>query len=53
VIPPTVHVGAPAGDCPVDLVTEARRPPGGLRTALVLARGRGGFNSAVVARTAD
>ncbi|GAB1338435.1 ketosynthase chain-length factor [Streptomyces sp. E-15] len=52
VIPPTVHVGAPAADCPVDLVTEVRRPVGGLRTALVLARGRGGFNSAAVVRAA-
>ncbi|MDH6542250.1 ketosynthase chain-length factor [Streptomyces sp. SPB4] len=49
VIPPTVNAGAPADDCPIDLVTEVRRP-GPLRTALVLARGRGGFNSAVVVR---
>ncbi|MFI2778816.1 ketosynthase chain-length factor [Streptomyces sp. ALB3] len=52
VIPPTVHVATPAGDCPVDLVTGARRPAGGLRAALVLARGRGGFNSAMVVRAA-
>ncbi|UUU30193.1 ketosynthase chain-length factor [Streptomyces sp. CA-210063] len=51
VIPPTVNVGEPATDCPVDLVTEVRRPAR-LRTALVLARGRGGFNSAIVLRTA-
>ncbi|MEU4952464.1 ketosynthase chain-length factor [Streptomyces lavendulae] len=51
VIPPTVNAGAPADDCPIDLVTEVRRP-GPLRTALVLARGRGGFNSAVVVRSA-
>ncbi|MER6217048.1 ketosynthase chain-length factor [Streptomyces sp. NPDC001674] len=49
VIPPTVHTGAPAADCPVDLVTEVRRPDR-LRTALVLARGRGGFNAAMVVR---
>ncbi|MEV5177254.1 ketosynthase chain-length factor [Streptomyces flaveolus] len=49
VIPPTVHVGSVADDCPVDLVTGAPRPAR-LRTALVLARGRGGFNSAMVVR---
>ncbi|WP_329203075.1 MULTISPECIES: ketosynthase chain-length factor [unclassified Streptomyces] len=51
VIPPTVNAGPPAADCPVDLVTEVRRPDR-LRTALVLARGRGGFNAAVVVRAA-
>ncbi|MEU6043665.1 MULTISPECIES: ketosynthase chain-length factor [Streptomyces griseus group] len=50
VIPPTVHVAEPAADCRIDLVTEVRRPAGGLRTALVLARGRGGFNAAMVVR---
>ncbi|MFE3765203.1 ketosynthase chain-length factor [Streptomyces sp. NPDC059104] len=49
VIPPTVHTGRPAADCPVDLVTGPRRPER-LRTALVLARGRGGFNAAMVVR---
>ncbi|MEU3409524.1 ketosynthase chain-length factor [Streptomyces sp. NPDC006670] len=49
VIPPTVHAGPPAADCPVDLVTEVRRPAR-LHTALVLARGRGGFNAAMVVR---
>ncbi|MEW1639978.1 ketosynthase chain-length factor [Streptomyces sp. NPDC093801] len=49
VIPPTVHAGPPAADCPVDLVTRVRRPDR-LRTALVLARGRGGFNAAMVVR---
>ncbi|MFF4583252.1 ketosynthase chain-length factor [Streptomyces sp. NPDC001389] len=49
VIPPTVHTGPPAADCPVDLVTGVRRPDR-LRTALVLARGRGGFNAAMVVR---
>ncbi|MDW8809002.1 ketosynthase chain-length factor [Streptomyces scabiei] len=50
VIPPTAGVTGPAEDCPIDLVTEARRPADGLRAALVLARGRGGFNSAMVVR---
>ncbi|MFF1560467.1 ketosynthase chain-length factor [Streptomyces sp. NPDC058279] len=51
VIPPTVNTGPPAADCAVDLVTEVRRPER-LRTALVLARGRGGFNAAMVVRAA-
>ncbi|MFF3018282.1 ketosynthase chain-length factor [Streptomyces sp. NPDC057939] len=51
VLPPTVNVGPPAADCPIDLVTEVRRPDR-LRTALVLARGRGGFNAAMVVRAA-
>ena len=50
VIPPTVNVTEPAADCPVDLVTDVRTAP--LRTALVLARGRGGFNAAMVLRAA-
>ncbi|WP_330283482.1 ketosynthase chain-length factor [Streptomyces sp. NBC_00588] len=50
VIPPTVNVTAPAEGYALDLVTEARRGP--VRTALVLARGRGGFNAAAVV-TAD
>ncbi|MBD0838360.1 ketosynthase chain-length factor [Streptomyces sp. TRM68416] len=48
VIPPTVNVGGPAPGLPIDLVTEQR--PAALRTALVLARGRGGFNAAMVVR---
>ncbi len=48
VIPPTVNV-APMDEYELDLVTgQARRAP--IRAALVLARGRGGFNSAVVVR---
>lgn len=47
VIPPTVHVELDP-DLPLDLVRTARSAP--LHTALVLARGRGGFNSAVVLR---
>uniref|UniRef100_A0AAU3GUK5 Ketosynthase chain-length factor n=1 Tax=Streptomyces sp. NBC_01401 TaxID=2903854 RepID=A0AAU3GUK5_9ACTN len=48
VIPPTVNVGAAAADHTIDLVTEAREA--GLRNALVLARGHGGFNAALVVR---
>lgn len=48
-IPPTVNVTRPAADCPVDLVTGDARPAE-LRTVLVLARGRGGHNSAMVVR---
>jgi act minimal PKS chain-length factor (CLF/KS beta) len=48
VIPPTVHVEHVA--YPIDLVREARPAP--LKVALVLARGRGGFNSAMVVRAA-
>jgi act minimal PKS chain-length factor (CLF/KS beta) len=50
-IPPTPGTERPAADCPVDLVVGAPRRAA-LRTALVLARGRGGFNSAVVLRAA-
>ncbi|MFI9080848.1 ketosynthase chain-length factor [Streptomyces sioyaensis] len=50
VIPPTANVTAPVEGHALDLVTVARRAP--VRTALVLARGRGGFNAAVVV-TAD
>ncbi|MFF0885084.1 ketosynthase chain-length factor [Streptomyces sp. NPDC003456] len=50
VIPPTTGTRGPAPDCPLDLVTGTPRRGVELRTALVLARGRGGFNSAVVVR---
>lgn len=50
VIPPTTGTGQPAEDCPVDLVTGTPRRGVALRTALVLARGRGGFNAAAVVR---
>ncbi|MEU8891685.1 ketosynthase chain-length factor [Streptomyces sp. NPDC048442] len=50
VIPPTTGTVRPARDCPLDLVTGAPRRGVPLRTALVLARGRGGFNAAVVVR---
>jgi act minimal PKS chain-length factor (CLF/KS beta) len=45
VLPPTVNVTV-AADYPLDLVTEVRTRP--VRRALVLARGHGGFNSAMV-----
>ncbi|SCE04035.1 act minimal PKS chain-length factor (CLF/KS beta) [Streptomyces sp. BpilaLS-43] len=45
-IPPTVNV-VPSPDYELDLVLAQPRPAT-LRTALVLARGQGGFNSAVV-----
>ncbi|MFC5827900.1 ketosynthase chain-length factor [Nonomuraea insulae] len=50
VIPPTVNVTAPAPGLDLDLVTGKARPAA-LRTALVLARGHGGFTSAMVVRT--
>lgn len=46
VIPPTVNVAEPAAGLSIDLVTLAR--PTDARTALVLARGYGGFNAALV-----
>jgi len=48
VIPPTVNVDQLAPGLEIDLVTEAR--PAELRNALVLSRGYGGFNSAMVVR---
>ncbi|MFI8002491.1 ketosynthase chain-length factor [Streptomyces sp. NPDC086010] len=50
VIPPTANVTAAAPAHTVDLVTEAREA--NLRNALVLARGHGGFNAALVVRRA-
>ncbi|KNB52156.1 ketosynthase chain-length factor [Streptomyces caatingaensis] len=49
-IPPTVHVEADPA-LALDLVTGGPRPAR-LRTALVLARGHGGFNSAMAVRAA-
>ncbi|MFL6122446.1 ketosynthase chain-length factor [Actinophytocola sp.] len=46
-VPPTTNV-VPSPDYDLDLVTETRAVP--VRCALVLARGQGGFNSAVVVR---
>ncbi|MFI1683030.1 ketosynthase chain-length factor [Streptomyces sp. NPDC020607] len=48
-IPPTVHID-PCPEYDLDLVLYQARPAA-LRTALVLARGHGGFNSAMVVRT--
>lgn len=48
VVPPTHHV-TPAAAYDIDLVVGAARPMP-LRAALILARGRGGFNSALVVR---
>ncbi|MFG2296241.1 ketosynthase chain-length factor [Streptomyces sp. NPDC048603] len=51
-IPPTANVEQPAPEYELDLV--AGRPrTASVRTALVLARGRGGFNSALVLRSLD
>jgi act minimal PKS chain-length factor (CLF/KS beta) len=50
-IPPTVNV-EPIDEYGLDLVTGHARTTE-VRTALVLARGHGGFNSAVVLRSAD
>ncbi|MFF3911449.1 ketosynthase chain-length factor [Streptomyces sp. NPDC001848] len=49
-VPPTVHVEPAAGHA-LDLVVSQPRPAR-LRTALVLARGYGGFNSAMAVRAA-
>ena len=49
VIPPTVNLDDPAEGCDLAFVTgEAREAH--VRTALVLARGHGGFNGALVLR---
>jgi act minimal PKS chain-length factor (CLF/KS beta) len=50
IIPPTVNI-QPSPDCPIDLVA-GQALPAALRTALVLARGHGGFNSALVVQAA-
>ncbi|MFF3248621.1 ketosynthase chain-length factor [Streptomyces sp. NPDC002870] len=50
-IPPTVHVQQ-ASEYDIDLVTAQPRTTE-VRTALVLARGHGGFNSAMVVRAKD
>jgi act minimal PKS chain-length factor (CLF/KS beta) len=49
VIPPTINVGTLAPGCDLDLVRDRPRTAP-VRTALVLGRGHGGFNSAVVVR---
>jgi act minimal PKS chain-length factor (CLF/KS beta) len=50
-IPPTTNVSL-APDYDIDLVVAQPRA-GALRTALVIARGYGGFNSAMVVRAAE
>jgi minimal PKS chain-length factor (CLF/KS beta) len=45
-IPPTVHVSRPVPEYQLDLVTRPRRLA--VSTALVVARGHGGFNAALV-----
>ena len=52
VIPPTSGVGELADGCRIDLVRGVTRPAR-LRTALVIARGFGGFNAALLVRAAD
>jgi act minimal PKS chain-length factor (CLF/KS beta) len=49
VIPATAGVAGPAPDCPIDLVVGEPRAAE-VRTAMVLARGYGGFNAALVLR---
>lgn len=51
VIPPTINVRTLARGCELDLVTRRRRAR--VRCALVVARGFGGFNSALVVRSPD
>ncbi|NBE93741.1 ketosynthase chain-length factor [Nonomuraea sp. KC401] len=51
VIPPTTNVTRPAPGCDIDLVLDVPRAAR-VGTALVVARGHGGFNSAVVVRAA-
>ncbi|MDH2427210.1 ketosynthase chain-length factor [Sphaerisporangium sp. TRM90804] len=52
VIPPTAGGYEPAEGLRIDLVNGAPRPAA-VRTALVLARGHGGFNAALVVRAPD
>jgi minimal PKS chain-length factor (CLF/KS beta) len=51
VIPPTVNLDDPADGFDLDFVTSAREAE--LRTVLVVARGYGGFNAALVLRRAE
>ncbi|MFF8379975.1 ketosynthase chain-length factor [Streptomyces sp. NPDC015661] len=51
VIPPTTHID-PSPEYDLDLVVSQPRPAR-IRAALVLARGHGGFNSAMAVRAAD
>jgi len=51
VIPPTVHIGQPVHGDAIDLVRDTPRESR-LSNALIVARGHGGFNSALVVRRA-
>ena len=50
IVPPTVNVRTPAHEALVDLVLDETRPAR-LTSALILARGHGGHNSALVVRS--
>ncbi|HEY0168619.1 MAG TPA: ketosynthase chain-length factor [Jatrophihabitans sp.] len=52
-IPPTVNISSPRWPDELDLVRDTPRPAPGLAAVLVLARGYGGFNSAIVVRRCD
>ena len=52
VIPPTINLEQPAEGCELDFVTGSPRKAE-LATVLVVARGYGGFNSALVLRPAS
>jgi len=52
VIPPATGITEPAAGCRLDLVRDVPREAR-VRTALVLARGHGGFNAALVVRAVD
>jgi minimal PKS chain-length factor (CLF/KS beta) len=51
VIPPTVNLDEPADGCELEFVTAARQAE--LGTVLVIARGYGGFNAALVLRRVE
>jgi minimal PKS chain-length factor (CLF/KS beta) len=51
-IPPTINLDTPADGCDLNFVTGTSQKAE-LRTALVAARGYGGFNSAIVLRRAE
>jgi act minimal PKS chain-length factor (CLF/KS beta) len=52
VVPPTLHVPDQAEDCPISLVRDSAHEMD-VRHALVVARGHGGFNAALVLRAPD
>lgn len=52
VVPPTIHLDELAEGCDLDVVTGSSRTLP-VRTALVLARGYGGFNAALVLRAVE